>query len=1055
MRWALLLARRQLRRNWQTSILLLFMFALVMSFFPLTDLYAEVVTTAEFERQLEQLSQQDTQIDFTRSLPFTDEETQAIDTAFSGFVTDRMGFQRSAQVSCDVRVDSDFPPRYRTCLRPFAYTDFSALFTVTTGREPSENDDVIEAVILPDIIAQNDLLDQLYALEIGQRYLVSNDDDTLTIEIVGIAEPRYAQDAQLWAGQAEIFGLITLNPEGQDTLDIGVIVPPSAFETLTTVYADMLFTQRLTLDPAMIDVSTLPLLVEAIDSTSTVLQNNVPTLNVVAPVTVWADRFNASLAQVRPPMILLAFLLVCLLLYAIATISGFILSRQHQEWQLMVGRGGRTRQLLGYYLLSQFILIAIAFLLAPLLALLILGVFQQVEGIICACAVSITWRHLALSLIASLLSVLAVTFPAWTVIRTQAYDNRRVSVAPFWKRYGVDLLFVVIGAGLTLRLYSVVDTASDNRLNDPFNLIGLALLLAGLCLLWVRVLPVVIRLLRLFLNVITSITGQLAFWTVERDTGTVQFVILLLATVTVGVTALILNETRYTQALTQAQQEIGADVRISISPQFETTVDWESLPDVVAVDRFALLEMSTEVTIVGVVDAETSQADAQLSGLGLPADTIRLQVQAYGESSDPPTEIALSVQIIDANFVSYFVPMQSDEEQTAETWLTFTASLDPATLGQAPWRLAGLRIESTRADAGDFTHRLYLDDLKAVTEAGETISIADFEGDSIESWSSGDRSGLRNVVLTYDSATDIVAEGASSARLLYNIAPSSVNRPVFIANPVEPELQAILSPDVAQAYGEQTTLRRALEADDVANSNFGLIVGDASETALRLGYTVADVQAQYPILPDGESFVVVNLSSLQQTLNQTRTDENFIGVNRVYLTLNDVEPSSALQERLSDIEGVQQIETTWQRLNEIRQDPLSNGISGLLTLGFWMSLLTILGGFTLYLSILFARRRAEFSVLIALGWTQQQVGIMLIIEQILLLVPALLMGIVFGVLMASLLAPFLSLMSGSALAIPISNIVIFSLTILFALAVVLVIPISRIGQGNLVIDSNQ
>jgi ABC-type antimicrobial peptide transport system permease subunit len=122
----------------------------------------------------------------------------------------------------------------------------------------------------------------------------------------------------------------------------------------------------------------------------------------------------------------------------------------------------------------------------------------------------------------------------------------------------------------------------------------------------------------------------------------------------------------------------------------------------------------------------------------------------------------------------------------------------------------------------------------------------------------------------------------------------------------------------------------------------------------------------------------------------------------------------------------------WDRYAELRREPLPNAVIGTLYTGFWIALALGLLDFGFYMAMSVQRRATMFAVLRAMGWNARRIWGLLTIEQLTLVLPALVVGVGLGAGLAFLLLPFLALLGQATLMIPVPA--VFALLLVAALA---------------------
>ena len=200
-----------------------------------------------------------------------------------------------------------------------------------------------------------------------------------------------------------------------------------------------------------------------------------------------------------------------------------------------------------------------------------------------------------------------------------------------------------------------------------------------------------------------------------------------------------------------------------------------------------------------------------------------------------------------------------------------------------------------------------------------------------------------------------------------------------------------------------------------AEKNIILNVGTGS---VEIGYKVVGVVDSFPGLSEQNPLMLTRLSLIQPVINQAASSALYFGANQVWMELPDRQPSTALENAVGQIAGVNTVVWAWDRYGEIQREPLPSAVAGMLFAGFWISLLLSLLDFAFYLVVTARQRLFTFAVLRSLGWNAGHIWRLLLIEQIALITPALLIGSVIGAGLAYLLLPFLALVGGESLQLP-------------------------------------
>jgi len=343
-----------------------------------------------------------------------------------------------------------------------------------------------------------------------------------------------------------------------------------------------------------------------------------PGLLVFDPLVKTLNNYTTSVSRTEGPVILLSGAVLVLMLYHLVTTVSLVLEQQTGEWASFSSRGASLFQLVFLQGLTMLLLCVIGFVVGPPLALLILQALLVSGPLISATGGTnpiggIPPNAFWLSGIAAAAALVMLTLPAIPAARRSLAQFKQIAARPpkrpAWARFGLDVILIITGIGFMARLLFYVEgdlgstlsllftnpraliqliLDSANRtggLSDPLNLLGPALLLTGIALLWLRIFPALIRLLSTPIRANNGLTAPLSVWNVEREPGHyAQLVLLLIGTLALGTAALALGATRDSGAWGMAQLMTGSTVRVNIDPS-QTDADkvsWTALPGVTA-----------------------------------------------------------------------------------------------------------------------------------------------------------------------------------------------------------------------------------------------------------------------------------------------------------------------------------------------------------------------------------------------------------------------------------------------------------------------------------------
>ena len=115
-----------------------------------------------------------------------------------------------------------------------------------------------------------------------------------------------------------------------------------------------------------------------------------------------------------------------------------------------------------------------------------------------------------------------------------------------------------------------------------------------------------------------------------------------------------------------------------------------------------------------------------------------------------------------------------------------------------------------------------------------------------------------------------------------------------------------------------------------------------------------------------------------------------------------------------------------QEIITAKNDPMLQGINGVLTLGFLVSIIIALIGFIIYWILSLKSRVLQFGIIRAMGMEKNKVTRMLVWEHLLTSGTAIIMGIIIGRIAGSLFVPLIQLVYASAEQVPPFKIVVLS-----------------------------
>ncbi|MGJ3239905.1 MAG: FtsX-like permease family protein [Anaerolineae bacterium] len=1091
-------------REWQQMSVLLLSMCLVTGFLALGPLYIQAVSIADFDQRVENAPPTTLSVTVRNAIPFAEITPITIDDSFGTYIDEQRAYATTAGFNCGFLYDPDAPDgigansfRFE-CYRPYQYDDVTRYFTLVSGQFPTDSaDDIVQAVITEASATEKD-----YAP--GQRLIVGAEPRTaITVEIVGIVEPRLTSNHPFWLQQSMLEITDTYYTPTDVRGDLSFAVSASAFERLLAVTDEATYVRQFNILPATLNALDVPVIETAYQTLRDNLLQIHPEVTIGSPFDDFLSEYRRAINNIQAA-ITLSFVVLVLMLYTIVATASLILEQQGEEWSMMASRGASHLQLIGMQSLTVLILGAIAALSGPIIAyvmMVILALVGPFSGIIAISDLGelplLSW---GLSAIASGIIVLALIIPAWSFagksLQNLKTQTARAPQAPFWMRYFLDVMIFSLGFIFFLRLLSFTtddnlfevllnpstlvgllsETSASTLFSDVFNLAGPILMLLGASMLWLRLFPLVVRVLGRLIANGDGLTVRLAFWNVERDPGHyAQLVLLLIGTLALGTASLALMQTRTVGGWSASLAEVGAEARISLRAiDYDPDTDWEQLPGVV--DAVPAMRYPTDVNDGSAVvalnpDAINSEALAPLAepfalltgedrfdfpGLALPQDIIAVQLDVYAEAPQDTGVIDTQVALVleDALGMRQTITLTTPDSTAFGRFITYESDL--VAFGTPPYRIVGLNLLSNHDRLTEFDHVVYLDHLRAVMTSGEVQVINSFEPDTYDQWQWNLSSRRQQVLNTtaFSNTTEPVAEGSHSLRVLYLIEeqgqPPSVRPAQMIySHMILPPIPVVVSESFANAEGLASRFRRALVIGDTLTASLTL-PASTSSAQIDLSYRVVGIVDDYPSFVERERLLFVDEDLLRYRLNSDSITNTFANLlydtNTVWFALENREPSREFLEAIVAVSGYEHAQYAWQRYQDIQRDPLANAVTGLLFAGFWIALALSLIDFGFYMAMTIRRRALTFATLQAIGWHNRHIVRLLLVEQMIFITPVLIIGVLFGVLLAMLILPFLMLVGSLTLQIPIMS--ILSLLALLVVSFILMLRLTALALSR-------
>jgi len=394
--------------------------------------------------------------------------------------------------------------------RPFFLTGFEEHSTLTQGRWPVSrslqdlaDDQAIEIVLGFESSRQLSYLvgDEIFLVPSGAS------SDRIPFEVVGVANPIDA-DEEYWMDNTGYFELASV---GESVLVPIYMTEDDFFQGIGARYTTLVgdFGFFLFLDAGYLTVGNAKEVKQQIVGLETDLNKKYPRTLVLTRLGLTVEEFDRALTLARIPLLLYLSLVVVVVLYFLALITGTLGRSQAEEAGLLRSRGASVFQVSGVLAMAEAAVVLAAIVVGPFLAWAIVktllldtinpgGEFST--GIPLGLSGDMFWMG-ALGGGMALVVLLATAAGRARMGTLETLLSRtRPPTIPFLHRYYLDILAVLTVAVIWFQVrgqdgFVAEGLASKGISVDPTLVIGPVMGLFAAAVLLLRVLPLVVRFL--------------------------------------------------------------------------------------------------------------------------------------------------------------------------------------------------------------------------------------------------------------------------------------------------------------------------------------------------------------------------------------------------------------------------------------------------------------------------------------------------------------------------------------------------------------------------------
>ncbi len=768
------------------------------------------------------------------------------------------------------------------------------------------------------------------------------------------------------------------------------------------------------------------------------------------------------------PFGLLLLQIGALVLFFLVATAMLVRRGERRELAMLQSRGAFDRQIVLLRGIEELLIVLLGALLAPPLAQHLLvwlaPVFTGIERLPLLLDSSV-FAFAGAAAGAAFVALVATLRPVLRQPLILAGGSAaRSERQPWWQRYYLDVVLLVLGVAALWRLVSVDSPLASTQVGgleaDPLLLMAPSLLFLALGSVLLRLFPALVGWLARFFARQDGLEGALATWQVSREPvhyGRIAF--LLTLAIGIGWFATSFRATVERSHGDQARYRVGTDIRLE---ERDIVLDanrtrpreaYLALPEVEAASatlRFFNVDVSTDrqrPTAGEILAIDPESFGSVLywrSDLG-PVKTPR----PFGQPLNLPTpgrplpftpaRVGLWARIDQPTFsfsaAGLYQPDLDRLLQRVELWMRLRD--EAGTFIHVPFRPVEVEWARLGTDGPGLGMRSFNTTgwayLEAALDAIGYTPVVELRLEALY-WRHRSRNtqGESDLRLSLAEMTLIDAEGRAAPQdlltdgnweLVYDSGALIRGSTGVFGAPDRPALQS--RQVVWDQTGAQSVLGLVLDypqggpipaiASTTLMSLNGLEPGDTFRL-VNVGrvsplFQALGAQDYYPTLYGQERpFLVVDQQALLYTLNR-RPSASFYP-SEMWLRLAPGVSSQAFAERL-DAEGdsavVVHTLTLERTMRNLRTNPLSLGLMGLLFLAFVVALALSIVGLMTYAALTAQGRRSEFGVLRALGLSSGRLVFSLALEQIVVMATGVLLGAALGVVLSDQVVPTLAI----------------------------------------------
>ena len=391
--------------------------------------------------------------------------------------------------------------------RPFFLTGFEEHSRLTEGRWP-ESGDPSDQPDIETVIGQ-ETSNQL-GYEVGDRIFlvpIRGSSERVALKVVGLAEPIDARE-EYWMSAPVYFGVISI---GESVVTPLFVTEEDFFENLGARYPTLAgdFGFYMFLDSGYLTADNADEVKQQVEGLETDLNKEYPRTLVLSRLGLTVDEFNKALTLAKAPLYMYISLVVAVVLYFLALITGTLGRSQAEEAGLLRSRGASVIQVSGVLAMAEAVVALAAMIVGPFLAWFVVKSWlldtinprgEFATPIPLGLAGDMFWMGALGGIMALLVLLFTAVGRAKMGTLESLLSRARPPTVPFLHRYYLDILAVLAVALIWYQVRGrdgfVAEELSSQGLSvDPTLILGPVMGLLAAAVLLLRFLPLLVRFL--------------------------------------------------------------------------------------------------------------------------------------------------------------------------------------------------------------------------------------------------------------------------------------------------------------------------------------------------------------------------------------------------------------------------------------------------------------------------------------------------------------------------------------------------------------------------------